>query len=64
MCVCVCDRASYDKITCQKGQGTDKGLDHLEHSERKESETEINRKIATEKDKHNKEGENNICTQN
>jgi hypothetical protein len=43
---------------------TCKGFDHSEHSERKESETDINRKIVTERDTHNKDGENNICTQN
>jgi len=43
---------------------TCKGFDHFEQSERRKSKTEINRKIATERDTHNKGGENNICTQN
>jgi hypothetical protein len=43
---------------------TCKGFDHFEHSERKESKTEINRKIATERDTHNKEVKKNTCIQN
>jgi len=43
---------------------TCKGFENFEHSEIKESETEINRNIATERDTHNKEGENHKCTQN
>ena len=66
MCVCVCvtgpvmTRLHVRRVKEQ----TCKGFDHFEHYERKESETEINTKIATERDTHNKERENNTCTQN
>lgn len=41
---------------------TCKGFDHFEHSERKESKTEINRKIATERDTQQRSKEKHMHT--
>jgi len=41
---------------------TCKGFENFEHSEIKESETEINRNIATERDTHNRGRESQMHT--
>ena len=70
MCVCVCERERETGPVMTRlhvrgiKEQTCKGFENFEHSEIKESETEINRNIATERDTHNKEGENHKCTQN